>query len=235
MFHKIVVAVDGQEGERDATALAHRLADRDATFTTGHIAEGDDVADGLFLLATDQRAELIVVGVHHHRRLWGADHTRATLRHAPCPVAVAPAGYANNGQAEIRAIGVGYHDHDPESDAALTAAQSLAAATGAEVHNTHVVPETNWDTPDSGAGRLAVAARERLTGLEAVVTVVEGDVHKALAALEHEVDLLVLGSHHHGVLRRFVLGDTVTGLTRDLSCPLLVIPHAASRSTPLEA
>jgi len=228
MFQKIIVAVDGPEGERDARALAQRLAGPGAGLVTGHIPDGDDVAAGLFGLAAAESADLLVVGPHHHHHLWNADHARATLRDAPCPVAVAPVGYADHGDAAIGAIGVGYDDHDPESDAALTTAQALAAASGAEVRITHVVAETNWDTPDSGAGRLAVAARERLSDLDGVVTVVEGDVHDALAALERGVDLLVLGSHHHGALRRLVVGDTVGSLSRELACPLLVIPPAAS-------
>ena len=228
MFQKIIVAVDGPEGERDARALAQHLAGSGAGFVTGHIADGTDVARGLFDLAGAESADLLVLGAHHHHHLWDTDHARATLRDAPCPVAVAPIGYADLSAPQIGAIGVGYNDHDPESDAALTTAQAIAAASGAEVRITHVVPETNWDAPDSGAGRLAVAARERLAGLDGVVTVVEGDVHDALAALERGVDLLVLGSHHHGALRRLVVGDTVGSLTRELACPLLVIPPAAA-------
>lgn len=230
MFHRIIVAIDGPDGERDANALAHRLAAEDAEYIAGHIPGGQDVATGLYELAASRSADLLVLAAPHHRHLWGADPTRATLRDAPCPVAVAPDRLADNRDPSVRSIGVGYNENDPESDAALELAQELASQLAAEVHVTHVVPETNWEAADSGAGRQAVLARERLAAIGGVITVAEGDVHRALVELEQEVDLLVLGSHHHGTLHRIVGGDTVAGLVRALACPLLVVPHTAPQS-----
>lgn len=223
MFQKIIVGDDDAEGGRDAGVLALRLTGPDSRLVTGHIPDGDDVADGLYRLVSEEGADLLVVGAHHHHGLVGADHARAALQHAPCAVAIAPAGFSDAADTAIRVIGVGYQENDPASDLALSTAQAVAETTDAQVRVTHAVPETNWEAPGSGAGRLAVASRQRLSDLPGV-TVFEGSVHDALVALEQDVDLLVLGSHQHGALRRVAVGDTVAGLARDLVCPLLVVP-----------
>ncbi len=225
MFQKIIVAVARPGGERDALALAHRLAGPVAELVNGHVAEDGAVAENLFRLATGHAADLLVIGAHHHDHIWSHDHARETLRDAPCAVAVVPEGYAD-AAGDLRVIGVGYREQDPQSDAALAAAQQLAATAGAEVRIANVVPETNWASADSGAGGAALAARERLAGLDGVVTVLEGNVRSALAEFVVGVDLLVVGSHHHGELRRLVAGDTVSALADDPTCPLLVMPHA---------
>ena len=224
MFHKIIIAVARPGGERDALALAHRLAAPVAEFVNVHVTEDGDVAEHLDRVALDHAADLLVVGAHHREHLWSTDHTRATLRDAPCAVAVVPEGYAD-AAGDLRVIGVGYREQDPQSDAALAAAHALATTTGAEVRIANVVPETNWERPDSGAGAAAVAARERLSNLGGTIVVLEGDVQRSLVAFVDDVDLFVVGSHHHGELHRIIVGDTVSTLAAHATHPLLVMPH----------
>ena len=248
MFRKIIVAVDGQDGGLDASALARTLAPPAAEVVAAHVvtrhdgaAPGGDsavvvvrapsVPAGLHGLAEEQSADLIVVGSHHRGgsgRLWSADRARATLRDAPCAVAVAPHDFAHDARATIRSIGVGY-DETEEAQRALDMGRALAWDTGAELHALEVVPETNWQTPESGAGWKAVAAGTRLAELSGVTgVVVEGDAHVHLAQFAREVDVLILGSHHHGLLHRLVLGHAAQGLPGRLPCAVIVMPHPAA-------
>ena len=79
------------------------------------------VSRGLQQLAADEGALAIVVGPSHRGRVGqivpGSVGTRL-LHGAPCPVAVAPNGYADGTQAPLRRIGVGYVD-TPEAAEAL--------------------------------------------------------------------------------------------------------------------
>lgn len=271
MFRKIIVAVDGEEGGHDASALSCALAGPGAEIivcrvvvhdgATGVADAGEDgpvasaqrsiaaadgprtfgvlvhersVAAGLHRLAQEQSADLLIVGSHHEGRtgyLWSADRARATLRDAPCTVAVAPRGYAGAADHSLRSVGVGYDESD-EAQLALDMGRALGRALAADVQALEVVEATNWRTPESGAGWKAVDAGQRLSSLAGVTgVVVEGDVHEHLCGFAHEVDVLVLGSHHHGVLSRLVLGDTAAGLTRHVPCVLLVMAHDLSPAT----
>ena len=223
-----VVTDHGESAPDPAVAQALAVCADHGGAHTGEVVHRRSIVRGLHELVEQRSADLLVVGAYHHShlgRVWARDHTSAALRDAPCPVAVAPWGYAARAQEAVRAIGVGYED-DSESRDALDAARGLAWDLQAEVHATLIVPPSNWETPEAGAGWRAVEAGRRMAEIPGIKgAAAEGDVYDKLAALAGEVDLLVVGSHHHGVLRRLLMGDTVEHLSRDLPCPLLVMPH----------
>jgi nucleotide-binding universal stress UspA family protein len=70
-----------------------------------------------------------------------------------------------------------------------------------------------------------VSAVSLLDGLEHEEIVVRGQIWAALDALIHErkVDLLVLGTHGRGGLRKLVLGSVAEELFRLVECPVLTI------------
>ena len=141
-------------------------------------------------------------------------------------------------------IGVAY-DGSPESDTALRAARQLAAHYGASVRARTVAwPTTTMVWPGFPAGprsawgtmtfedyeREATERLSWLTGIDAQVTV--GPPGDELLAFGDEVDLLVVGSHGHGPLRRLFLGSTSGYLARTARFPLLVLPRTlAARDT----
>ena len=96
---------------------------------------------GLQRIAELEGALAIVVGPSHRgplgRILPGSVGERL-LRGAPCPVAVAPAGYRDCADGEITRIGVGFLAM-PEADRALCAAIGLATHTGAAVRVLSVI------------------------------------------------------------------------------------------------
>jgi nucleotide-binding universal stress UspA family protein len=210
-FNSILVAVDGHGGGQDAAALAESLANsKDVA-----IAQVDVPAD-LHQLVAERGADLLVVDARHH--------ARAALRQLPCAVAVAPAGYATS-RRPIRTIGVGFVD-DGAGRVVLDTARGLAWALDADVHATTVAGPSNWESAASGMGWKAAAAARRMAEIPGVHgAAVEGRPDRALAALSGDVDLLVIGSRHHSLVRRLLPGDVARTLSRLSRCPLLVVPH----------
>ncbi len=91
------------------------------------------VATGLATVARDRHADLLVIGSSHYGapgRIVGLNDVRATLRSAPCALAVAPHGYAYH-PPELRRITVAW-DGTPQADAAVDVAALLAERLGAD-------------------------------------------------------------------------------------------------------
>jgi nucleotide-binding universal stress UspA family protein len=218
VFDTVVV---GGEDDADAAALAELLA-----------APGARVVD-----AVEDGADLIVVGCSRRGllgRLFAGDDVAATLRSAPCTVAVAPRGFAG-AQHSITRIGVGY-DGSPNARAALDVAKALAARDGAQLRALGVAsPPQGVVTPIGVSAVAAIEAnRERIERCIAeiapgiVAHAVDGIAHQKLAELSAEVDLLVIGSSRHGTIGRVLLGSTSEVLSRETACPLLVVPGRES-------
>lgn len=66
-------------------------------------------------------------------------------------------------------------------------------------------------------------------GLAVTSLVIQGyPVEKILEeAAKHQVDLIVMGSHGHGLLRNLLVGSVTEGVMRRSTCPVLVVPHRA--------
>ena len=189
------------------------------------------VGRGLHYLAEENDADLLVVGSNSRSfvgRVLLGDATRAALIGAPCAVAVAPIGYADDARAIAR-IGVGY-DGSSESAAALERAREIAAAHGAAISVLTVVEpvglvrgiarsETNEDL--LAEARTEVAALDGVDG-----DVVLGVAGEELAAFGSHVDLLVVGGRSYGPIRRLMLGGTSLHLASNARCPLLVLARA---------
>ncbi len=191
---------------------------------------------GLHQQAEEQNADLLVVG-SCGRGVFGrtmlGDDTRAALNGAPCAVAIASRGYAQD--PAIAKVGVGYNGSS-ESEAAIVAARELAARTGASVHALEVIsiptvafsgimPTVIGDSVElmleDATNRMA-----KLPGLEG--RAVYGLTGEELAAFSGQMDLLVVGSRGFGPVRRLVLGTTSEYLERHARCSLLVLPRTAA-------
>ncbi len=123
---------------------------------------------------------------------------------------------------------------------------SLAKAFGAQLHLLHVVePEPSYTaygfTPDEfpalhayqeEAKRRAIQKMEGLLPLEGqapgeVSTQVEegSPLHVIQERVkELNADLVVLGSHGHGVIASLLLGSVADGMVRKASVPTLIVP-----------
>jgi nucleotide-binding universal stress UspA family protein len=209
---------------------------------TGVVARAVAVADGspgraLHLAASRHHGDLIVVGSAHRGRIGrvlAGDDAAGTLHGAPCPVLVAPGGYAHR-SGRLVTIGVGY-DGSPESHAALALARDLGQACGARLRIIEVVmpPEPGDPFPAYGPdwsedARLRYEdAQRRVEGVvatlgdRAIGEVAVGDAARELAFAGNTLDLLVVGSRDHGPIRRLILGSTSNRLVHEARCPVLV-------------
>jgi nucleotide-binding universal stress UspA family protein len=139
------------------------------------------------------------------------------------------------------------HDFEPDSDAALDYALGLARSLGARITLLHT-----YEVPSMGAPELLVmatdwtkqigtVARESLDKITARAagsgTPIASEVREGAAwrevesfAREHQVDLVVVGSHGRRGLSRALLGSVAEKIVRTAPCPVLVVrapPHAS--------
>jgi nucleotide-binding universal stress UspA family protein len=131
-------------------------------------------------------------------------------------------------------------------DAALTLAP---ADQGGHIHLIHIVPDpvpALWsdDLPQIEVGVLArswtESAKEQLAELTAqrqldpayvttAVAVGQPATEIASYAERHAADAVVLGSHGHGLVRRFLLGSVADKVVRQAPCAVLIVPHRTLR------
>jgi nucleotide-binding universal stress UspA family protein len=140
------------------------------------------------------------------------------------------------------------------SDTAETALQygtELARRLGAELHVLHVSSEGSataaWPVLGAGVdiGREAAELRERLQKLASAdggeplhteVHVIVGQPALAIAgyALDHELDLIVMGTHGRGPVTHALLGSVAEKVVRTAPCPVLTIRHPSRRQTAVD-
>jgi nucleotide-binding universal stress UspA family protein len=138
-------------------------------------------------------------------------------------------------------------DFSPAAAEAFRAALSLAKTVGGEVVAVHVTRETavvvenGQLNPGRAAGKLPNLWEKFRTimsddpnVLVAHEVVVAGRVSaaKIVGMLEKfGCDLIVIGSHGHGRLRRLLRGSLTDEVVRNAHCPVLVVKTPATRST----
>ena len=201
------------------------------------------VAHGLQDAAEREPAAVVVVASSpggDPRRTFPGDTAQRLMHGAPCPVAIAPKGYASRAAHEIGVIGVAV-DADPESWEAVRHAIELARGFDADVRvMTAVDPAaeaTVLAVPElvEGVREATVAlgqdllrdVRLQVPGDVAVETeLCEGQQGEAIvAACDEGVDLLVCGSRSYGPKHVVLLGTTTSYLVAHSGCPVLVMPR----------
>jgi nucleotide-binding universal stress UspA family protein len=196
-------------------------------------------ARALTELAEAEAADLIVVGAGPASRpgqLTLGRTGRRLLLGGPCAVALAPADWREDAHA-FRHVGVAY-DGSPESETALTAAYSIAAASGAAVTLLWAFPERGALRFDAAAergeqqartdarARLDAAADAAPAGVNPRALVVTGPPADAIAsAVDGVVDVLLTGSRGYGPVERVVLGSVSERLADGAHHPVLVLPR----------
>jgi len=136
-------------------------------------------------------------------------------------------------------------DFSPAAAEAVRTAVALARTSGGEVVVTHVtrapavVVENGQVTPGSAAGRplnlwnMFRALVPDVPGVRVThEVVVAGRVSAAGIVWMLETfgcDLIVIGSHGHGRLRRLIRGSLTDEVVRNAHCPVLVVKAPATR------
>ncbi len=196
-------------------------------------------AHGLDQFARDRDAELIVLGSVHRapmQRVYPGSVALKLLHGGPCPVAVAPRGYASEPR-ELRTV-VAAFDGNEEGRRAVLEAGRIAVAAGAQLRLVAVVD--TFGAMYIGLERGTVLdvveheLRERVNHLlgelpaEACCEerLIRGPVTRTLLAeIAEGVDLLVMGSRGYGPLGSVLLGSVSNDLVQQAPCPVLVVPR----------
>jgi nucleotide-binding universal stress UspA family protein len=142
-------------------------------------------------------------------------------------------------------------DFSETSADTIDAALELARGQQDRVHLVHVVADVFRSMGITEAPAIDWAevqrnwidqARTQLVGLAAgckldprrVTTAVEvGSPAAEIVryAHEHAAQVIVLGSHGHGVVRRFMLGSVADRVLRQATCPVMLVPHRSLHMT----
>lgn len=203
------------------------------------------VADRAILDAAEAvAADLIVVGPHGRQRfadgLLGGTADRV-IRSATVPCLVVRGGLRTPLRNLLAPV-----DRSGAADVALRIAFAWAGALGGEgpgrsrITALHVlphalnVPEARIDTEEIRDGVASLVADAlRASGLQGAVEVESvvrwgesASDEVVLRAREGDVDLIVLGTHGKGVIRRFLIGSVASGVAQRAPCPVLLVPPA---------
>ena len=247
--HEFPYAPGTQEREEELRARAQdTLADAVAESDRVHarVVPARSPAQGLHDLAESEQADAVVVSSSHRGalgRVLAGSVAERLLHGAPCPVAVAPAGYREK-PSSMGVVACAFHGSD-EARLALRHAEYLARCAGAVLRLLAVhEPELIFGVDQIPGGydrvELGKAERKRLTkvleegagsvapGLDVEHEVLEGSAVEALAATAggEDIDLLVVGSRGYGPVRRVLLGGVSSGLMRTSPVPVLAVPRA---------
>lgn len=189
--------------------------------------------------AVEEHFDLMVIGSPHRgavgRTLLGSV-AQGVLHGAPLAVAVAPRGYAQKEEGELRKIAVAY-DGTPEAGLALERAVSLARRQEATI-DLLTVATIPPPAPKLVGFRLDPQQRPGEVieqGLDAIGADIEahgrelrgGSIASALAAACEDADLLAIGSRRYGFLARVMVGSVSTEVIHSAPCPVLVAPRPA--------
>jgi nucleotide-binding universal stress UspA family protein len=204
------------------------------------LVEPCPAARGLSWLAAKRGASMLVLGSSHRGavgRIVPGGAASHLLACAPCAIAVAPVGYADQPRASISEIGVAY-DGTSESDLALAAAAGAASRLSVPLRLYHAMHEISndaaWDKfrghmENYARGILDAGLNQLPRGVDATSTVLEGNVAATIveAAARDDVDLLFVGSRGYGPMREALLGGVAGALLHSARCPLVIVPGSA--------
>lgn len=73
---------------------------------------------------------------------------------------------------------------------------------------------------------LKISARMREDGIEAQAMLLKGDAAELILekARELKADMILIGSHGHGLLRKMLLGSVAEAVLRKAPCSVLIVP-----------
>jgi len=188
--------------------------------------------------ATDNGIDLVVMGTHGRSgvsRLLLGSVTESVVRRLETPVLTIPSDAPEpHGGYENVLVAT---DASQDAQFAVDTAIDVGKRFGSTLHGVYVVDagvtqNQMIDAILEEEGNQAVdAVREAAdaAGLESTSAVLEGEPHDEIVeyADEHDVDLVVVGSHGKGAFERTFLGSVSERTIRTSNRPVLVTRHAA--------
>jgi nucleotide-binding universal stress UspA family protein len=222
---------DYSESLRDEVHRALDQADGDPDLACGEVRVHVGFGPAKYALhetASRVGAGLIVVGSPHRGalgRIALGSTTYRVLGGTPCPVAVAPFGFRDEGMAPER-IGVAFVD-TPEGWAALRAGAAIARHTGAGlIAYTVIKPHTRDASRDRAEVAVQRAIAEHARDIHTEARVLPNGGMEALVSESHDLDFLVRGFRGHGPVHTPLAFGPPSNLVGQVACPFVVVPAA---------
>ncbi|MCA8944324.1 MAG: universal stress protein [Planctomycetes bacterium] len=202
--------------------------------------------EAILAAAESRHADLIVIATHAHsgiQRFLLGSTTEKVVRGAKCPVLLVhpdPDRSPARMLVDLEKIVVPT-DLSDTAKAALPVAAEIAKSCDAELLLTHVIEPLTGLGFGTGAEQvyalqrgLQEATSEGLTkfrsevpdGVKSEVVVLEGTAHDELAGLvdREKAGLIVMATHGHTGVTRWLLGSVTDRVSRTATCPLLIVP-----------
>jgi len=240
----------GVRSRADAEHALHRAR--------SHLGEAENVtfrthpaalpAEALVLAAEYENADVVVVGSTDRSlpgRVLGGSIVAELVRRSPCPVAVAPRGYAEEPVRDLDTVGVAVAT-DGSSDDAIRFAAGIAHGLEEEPERIQLIcvddvplPERRPDGslyPPAEARRMEIeqALTRAAEALPYEVAAEEvrayGRPEETLTAMSGDLDLLVVGSNARGRLARLVRGRVSVAVAGAAACRVVIVPVARVRA-----
>lgn len=139
-------------------------------------------------------------------------------------------------------------DFSDVTKAVVRSAADLAKAFQAALYLLHVAPsdpdfigyEPGPQTVRDSVARKFRKEHQQLQELESELKSKGLDVHALLVqgattekilqeAQRLQAEMVVIGSHGHGALKKLLVGSVAEGVLRKVSCPVLIVPGAAQK------
>jgi nucleotide-binding universal stress UspA family protein len=240
MTRLVVIDTDGSNRTADAIALGALLApvlEAEPMLVHGPAA--------LHTVADKRDVAAVVLGSSHRGpvgRVAAGRVAQRLLSDAPCPIVVAPAGFAARQPLGLAPIGVAF-DGSPAASSALRTAARLARANRdplvvISVHQRfafgyqavaadRAFVSVNQQLRSDLADRLNTAVAELGMGDQATASLLEGDPAAVLADESETLGLLVVGSRRYGPVAAALFGGTACSLLRRSACPVMVVARGA--------
>jgi nucleotide-binding universal stress UspA family protein len=200
-------------------------------------------------LAEVKKVDLVIAATHGRsglKRFLLGSVTARLMQTLPCPLLIVKSPSPEPADAKtvpfrLKRILVGC-DFSPDAALAFQNALSLAQEFEAELHLVHVIePPIYKDLqalPAAADGELLESLHDRLKKRLAgmlpddagnwcapQITLLEGlpDEEITRYALEHQVDLIVLGTRGQGVMEKIFVGSTTERVARRAPCPVFSV------------
>jgi len=133
-------------------------------------------------------------------------------------------------------------DFSDASEKALNYAMAIARLHGSKIYLVHVLPPdstsvippppSDWVRHEAEREMETLASRSELKQIAHETLLRTGSVWKVLSALIHQqnIELVVLGTHGRGGLKKLVLGSVAEEVVRRVGCPVITVgPHIDTR------
>jgi nucleotide-binding universal stress UspA family protein len=186
------------------------------------VRTGSSAYEGIMEEAGELQPDLIIMGRHGYTgltRLLMGSVTARVIGHSPCDVLVVPQGVGLDFKRLLAAS-----DGSPFSDAAWTAALSLAKTMGSALIGVSVAA-SDRDIPVATkvVRTLEESASQQGIALDTMIPMGRPEEGIVKAADFKNASLIIVGSHGRTGLKRLLMGSVAERVIGDAKCPVLVV------------